>query len=91
MCNDPRQLLAAECVLFATGAIALWYSFRVETERDLGKRLFGKLKIRFVVDATDGWMSPNRRTWFYRICAYLIAAFFWGLDVYFVIAFPRCQ
>jgi hypothetical protein len=90
MCNNPLQLLGAECVLFIAGAFALWYSFRVEAERDIAKRLFGKLKVGFIVDASDGWMGQNRRLWFYRICAYLITAFFWGLGAYMVVAFPRC-
>jgi hypothetical protein len=90
MCNDPQKLFLAESVLFVAGIVALWYSFRVEAERDLGKRVFGKLGVGFIVDATDGWMAPKHRVWFYRILAYLIAAFFWILDAYIVVAMRKC-
>ena len=94
MCNDPLKLLLAEAVLFAWGAIALWYSFRVEAELARGKRVYGKLGIGFIWNIAEAMIAPGNpqlRIWIYRFIAYFFTAFFWGVCVFFIVAMPRCH
>ena len=93
MCNDSRTLILAEVTLFAWGAVAFWYSFRVNEELAFGKRTFRGWGAGWLWDATESWFAPGRpdiRARVYRIVAYAITAFFWGLGVFFIIAMPRC-
>jgi hypothetical protein len=94
MCNDPLKLLLAEAILFVTGAMSLWYSFRIEAELAFGKRLYSWLGIGFIWNIAEAMIAPGNpklRIRIYRAFAYFTTAFFWGLCVFFIVAMPRCR